>query len=147
MIGISGSGKSTWANKFMANDGSETAYLNADSVRKELYGDESVQGDGAKVFGILNRRFSDALKHQVDVIMLDNTALIPKGRKMYIKEAIEHGYQVTLVYFSVPLKTALERNRMRPRQVPEEVIKNQFAKLQSPSAEERKTCKVIEVKS
>jgi predicted kinase len=144
MTGISGSGKSTAAKKYMTGD---HVYLNGDSVRKELYGDENIQGDGAKVFGIIKSRYDKALKDGIETIVVDNTSLNPKTRKEYIEKAIPAGYEVTIVYLKIPLKVAMDRNSKRDRKVPDEVIQNQFAKLTPPSPEERKICKVVEVTS
>ncbi|QQR55771.1 MAG: AAA family ATPase [Candidatus Melainabacteria bacterium] len=55
LVGIPGSGKTTLAEKLI-----EKGYhcLNADSIRRELYGDASAQGDPEQVFAI----FSNSLK-------------------------------------------------------------------------------------
>jgi len=46
------------------------------------------------------------------------------------KKALENGYDVLLIYVNTSLKTALRRNAARDRKVPEQAIKDSYAKLQ-----------------
>ena len=61
VVGIPGSGKSTWVQKQLSSLTNSYVIINADSVRKELYGDESIQGNPKMVFQILHDRFRRAL--------------------------------------------------------------------------------------
>lgn len=54
MIGIPASGKTSLAEQIAKSEGAEI--VSSDSIRKELYGDESIQGDSNKVFRILQDR-------------------------------------------------------------------------------------------
>ena len=52
LCGIPGSGKTTYAKKYIENN-ANTIHLSSDAIRKELYGDESVQGNPGEVFFFL----------------------------------------------------------------------------------------------
>ena len=43
LCGLPGAGKSTYARQYV-QEHSETKIMSSDSIRKELYGDESIQG-------------------------------------------------------------------------------------------------------
>lgn len=106
MIGIPGSGKSTFAKTLSG------VYICPDEVRKELYGDISVQGNSKEVFSIVEKRIKDALQNGDDVIY-DATNTTPY-RKETIKEF--HSYGATRVngYFvDTPFEVCCERNRKR----------------------------------
>ena len=59
LIGISGSGKSTFVQNMF--NGFEYEYINADRIRKELTGDESNQDKNSEVFKIVFNKFTKAL--------------------------------------------------------------------------------------
>ena len=143
MIGPSGVGKSTWAMKKMEEVGGDCAYFNGDSIRKELYGDPAIQGNGHEVFSIMKTRYRKALADpKVANIFIDNISTTHKDRKQYF----DGKSSFVLVYFSVPIETALLRNSLRERQVPEDVIRLQYGRLQPPTAEEREKFEIIEVR-
>lgn len=134
LIGISGSGKSTFAEK-NCRVNHNMIQCSSDLIRKELYGDENIQGNGAEVFRILNDRTLIYLHEDRDVIY-DATNTTRKSRKKIIKLAKEFTNDICAVYFKIPLDVCLERNAKRDRKVPEEVIRKMFYQLQEPSKEE-----------
>ena len=98
MIGAPASGKTTFAHK-LAKKKSNCIVLSSDEIRKSLYGDASVQGDGNLVFDILYRTAIDYLKQNYCVIV-DATfcnkravSLIPKNKKS-IMEVGHNGYKI-----------------------------------------------------
>lgn len=58
LIGTPGSGKSYLASKLEKGG---YLRLSADAIRLELYGDENIQGDQFKIYGILYSRFEEVL--------------------------------------------------------------------------------------
>jgi predicted kinase len=143
LIGPSNTGKSTWAMKKIEELGGKSSYFNADSIRKELYGDASIQGNGKEVFSLLKARYGKALADpKVTSIFIDNTSITHRDRKQYF----DGKSTFVLVYFDVPIETALLRNSLRERKVPEEVIRRQYGKLQPPTVEERAVYEVQEVR-
>lgn len=106
MIGIPGSGKSTFAKTLSG------VYICPDEVRKELYGDISVQGNAKEVFDIVEKRIKDAIQNGDDVIY-DATNTTPY-RKETIKEFRSFGADKVNGYFvNTPFEVCCERNRNR----------------------------------
>ena len=66
MIGLPASGKSTLAEQIAKSEDAEI--VSSDNIRKELYGDENIQGDNNKVFRILQERIINGLKNNKNMI-------------------------------------------------------------------------------
>lgn len=140
MIGVPGSGKTTLARK-IAEKGFK--YINADSIREELYGNAAEQGDKEEVFGIFFKRLDELMKAGTDVI-IDNTNLNPKQRKPILDRAQQFGYSdVQLWLLDVPLDLCLERNKMRERVVPEDIVANMFMELNRSGRPKRNEGRVV----
>jgi len=126
LVGIPGSGKTTLAQKLI---GRGYECLNADSIRKELYGSEAEQGEPQKVFTIFFERLEEVLKRNADVV-IDNTNLNFKHRKPILERAAKAGYKdIQLWLLDVPLDVCLERNKARERTVSEDIVANMFIEL------------------
>lgn len=126
LIGIPGAGKTTLAQKLVARG---FHCLNADSIRKRLYGDEAEQGDPEKVFGIFFDELENELSQGFDIV-IDNTNLNPKQRKPILDRAQAAGYSdIQLWLLDVPLETCLERNNARNRNVPDDIVANMHMEL------------------
>lgn len=140
LVGIPGSGKTTLAKKVLERG---FHYLNADSIREELYGDPSVQGDPQQVFDIFFNRLEIALVDGLDII-IDNTNLNPKQRKPILERAQGKGYSdIQLWLLDVPLQVCLERNRQRARIVEEEIVANMFMELNRAGRPQRSEGKIV----
>lgn len=50
LCGSPGSGKTTYAEKYLSEH-ANTVYLSSDQIRKEMWGNESIQGDNNEIFG------------------------------------------------------------------------------------------------
>lgn len=106
LIGIPGSGKSTFAKTLSG------VYVSPDEIRKELYGDISIQGNASKVFSLVEERIKDALKNGNDVVY-DATNTTPY-RKNTIAEFRAFGAENVNGYFvNTPFEICCERNRKR----------------------------------
>ena len=72
LIGLPGSGKSTVAQKIkdevISLNKVEVEIVSSDSIRKELYGNEEIQGDPQKVFTLMKQRSKQALLEDKYVI-------------------------------------------------------------------------------
>lgn len=128
MIGVSGSGKSTFAKKFAAERRAE--YVSTDELRKMMYGDEAEQKGGRQVFDVAYMNIAAHLNHRRSVVF-DATNTTTKGRDRLIKVAKECKSLESLVAIlcNPPLETCLKQNKMRERQVPENVIRRQHEQL------------------
>lgn len=135
LIGLPGSGKSTLAQK-MANE--NTVILSSDSIRKELFGSESVQENAEKVFNLMFSRTVKALDEGKDVIY-DATNLKKKLRINTLKRlkgAVKTEFIAKALIIDTDLATAKERNSSRDRVVPEEVLDKMHDNFQLPDYSE-----------
>ena len=130
LCGLPGSGKSTYL------DGLNVTALSSDHLRKLLIDDETDQSIHAQVFETLRYLLRQRLALGRPVTYIDATNLTPEERHPYIAIGRAYGSEIEAVFFNVPLETCLERNRQRPRSVPEDAVRTMAAKLKAPSEEE-----------
>lgn len=131
LVGLPASGKSTLAKKLAERDGA--IILSSDAIRAELYEDESVQGDPAKVFRIMKERAVHALNEGKDVVY-DATNINAKKRTALLKELRSQVSNLWAECMMVlcPYGICLMRNRARDRVVPEEAIERMLHNFQVP---------------
>jgi predicted kinase len=88
----------------------------------------------------IGRRLRELLKHRLElrrpVTYIDATNLTPRERRPYIKLAELFDSEIEAVFFDVPAKECISRNRGRQRIVPDEVIATMAAKLVLPEEQE-----------
>lgn len=121
LIGLPGSGKSSLASLLLAENPS-CQLISTDSIRAELFGDESVQGPWLLVWGQIEQQFRQAVEHSSAAIY-DATNAVRQQRKEAIALARVTGFtNITGIWLDTPLQVCLERNRQRHRIVPDEVI-------------------------
>lgn len=126
MVGVPGAGKTTLAKKLVEKG---FHYMNADSIRLELYGNAAEQGDKEQVFALFFERFEQALSGSLDIVV-DNTNINMKQRKPLLDRAQAAGYtDVQLWMLDVPLQLCLQRNASRERTVPDDIVTNMFHEL------------------
>ena len=123
LIGISGSGKSTFASQMR-----HIQIVSSDSIREELFGYESIQANPGKVFDIAHKRVRHFLESGMDVIF-DATNVSAFARNSLLSFIRDVPCKKTCVFFSTTPEVALERQKMRSRQVPEEAIRRQYDTL------------------
>lgn len=141
--GLPASGKSTYA-EMLVKSGTFKRVC-PDLIRKELYGDESIQGDGERVFKIAHCRIRDYGCLSENVVF-DATNINADRRKELVKSM--RGYFDTIIFkwFSTPFATCVERNEERERQVPFSVMKRMALYFQPPTMEEGWDC-IEEIKN
>lgn len=128
LVGISGSGKSYIANTL------NCPIVSSDSIRLELFGDESVQDNPNKVFGEVNRRIKNHLANGSNVTF-DATNLSAKRRKAFLAKLPANVNKVAIVV-ATDLAVVLEQNKERARHVPEDVIMKMYHAFQFPEVSE-----------
>lgn len=130
LVGLPGSGKSTWA----ATCG--MTVLSSDAMRLLLSGEETNQAIHDKVFGAMRHLLRTRLEIGAGPTVIDATNLRRRDRKPWLKLAAKFGVPVEARYFAVPTAVALERNNNRQRVVPTEAILRMAERLQPPTLEE-----------
>ena len=127
MIGVSGSGKSSFVENIPDREWSRMDVVSTDAIREILFGSEEDQSCPASVFLEAYDRMNCQLKHGFDVIF-DATNTTTRGRKEILKNVSVPCRKVAVLVMT-PLEIALERNSNRRRHVPEDVIKRQYEQL------------------
>jgi len=133
MVGISGSGKSTFANGLKTSLKAEL--VETDAIRVELTGNAEDQSQNARVFTIAKKRINDYLSSGKNAI-IDATSLSVRDRKEWIEIAKTNNAEVRAYFVDTPVDVAKRQNASRNRKVPEFVIDKQASRLQSPTKSE-----------
>jgi predicted kinase len=133
MVGISGSGKSTFASNLKTSLNAEL--VETDAIRGELTGDPSDQTQNYKVFQIAKQRVENLLSQGKNVV-IDATSVSVRDRKDWINIGKKHDAELRAYFINTSKEEAKRRNKTRERQVPDEVIDRQFSRLQMPKEEE-----------
>lgn len=123
MIGLPASGKSTLAEQIAKSEDAEI--VSSDNIRKELYGDENIQGDSNKVFKTVENRIINGLKNNKNMIY-DATNINYKRRMAFLQKIRKLKIEKIAIMVATPYEQCLIRNSQRERQVPEEVIKRMY---------------------
>lgn len=131
LCGIPGSGKTTYAEK-MKN--SYTYHLSSDAIRKELYGDENIQGNPSDVFALMQDRTIMLLNNGFDIIY-DATNITRKDRASIIAKCPRFA-QIECHIIWAPIETCIERDAARERTVGKEVIDRMLKRFQAPYYDE-----------
>ena len=129
LIGLPGSGKSTWA-------AGRKGVVSSDEIRRLLVDDPGDQSVQRVIFAVLRAIVRRRLELARPVTYVDATNLTPRERRPYIQLARMYGAASEAVFFNTPLAVCSERNRARARVVPDEVMLRFAAKLIPPRTEE-----------
>lgn len=126
MVGLPASGKSTVAKEY-----GDRGYVvvSSDAIRAELWGDESIQGDPAKVFGLVQARCRLALLEGRDVVM-DATNMNAKKRKGFLRQM--PACRKICVVMATPFGECVKRDEKRSRSVAKVVIHKMLCLFEMP---------------
>jgi len=137
LVGAPGSGKSTWGEKYAADNG--MTYLSSDKNRARLGTGEEDQSVSARAFALLKTEMNHALQNEKNVV-IDATFMSIKARKEFVAIARLHNAHLRAVVFELLRETILSRNKRRAdaggRNVPEDVIDKMLDKYQRPDKPE-----------
>lgn len=154
MIGLPGSGKSTLADSLLAGDESlpsewnlqgtdARGLISTDAIRAQLFGDEAIQGSWLKIWLEVRSQFQQAANaiaaNELEFAIYDATNAVRKQRRAASALARKAGFtHITGIWVNPAIEICLKRNRLRSRQVPEEVIHRMARRLYGapPSVEE-----------
>lgn len=128
LCGIPGSVKSTYAKDCVHTYGG--IHISSDSIRKELYGDESIQGNPEEVFAMMHKRTVAAIQDG-KTVYYDATNMTRWNRASIIAACSE----LTPIECHIvwqPLNVCIERDAARARTAGEAVILKMVKRFQTP---------------
>ena len=131
LVGLPGSGKSTYAKKLITENPS-CEYLSSDAIREEFYGNASCQDNNGMIFNVMLQRTIKALKEGKNVIY-DATNVARKKRSGFLK-SIPSNLKVNkkCIIVWARIDTCIERDLKRSRSVGEKVIRTILKRFQTP---------------
>ena len=131
MIGFPGSGKSSYAKKYLLTNNS--VYLSSDQIRIDMYGFEDQTHNG-EVFERMKRETILALQNGFDVIY-DATNLVRKRREALIKDIKNRvsNIEINAYLCCTPINIVLERNMTRTeRHLPWDKLEQMIKSIEPP---------------
>lgn len=133
MVGIPGSGKSTWIRQ---NRGNDWVVISPDQVLEERYGYEWTPERAAEAWAESYQRFG-ALLLEDRTMVWDATFTSPMMRSAILHIAKGIGYTVKAIFCKTNIDLCLSRNLKRDREpVPDSTIRRMAESLIAPSKEE-----------
>ena len=148
LVGIPGSGKSTWVREQLNSECKH--WISRDAIRFEVVKeDEEYFSKEKKVFGL----FASAVQADIDSyfitdIYVDATHLNEASREKLLGRLKNlDKVNINAVLFNTPLEVCLERNAQRTGRacVPETAIRNMYNNFSHPAYDKRKYHKIIEI--
>lgn len=130
LVGLPGSGKSTWAAR------QNIGILASDAVREILTGDPENQTANRLVFPTLRYLLGMRVEAGMTATILDATSLTPKERKVWTRTAETLNCDAEAVFFDTPLAVCKARNTARSRVVPDDVMDRFAVRLVQPTEAE-----------
>lgn len=130
LVGLPGSGKSTWAAR------QSFPVLSSDAIRLLIADDPTIQTIHRRVFATLRRLARQRLELRRPFTCIDATSLTLWERRPWVRLADEADCDAEAIFFDTPLEVCLGRNRGRERVVPAEVVHDMARRLEPPSIAE-----------
>jgi predicted kinase len=127
MCGISGSGKSTWIEKNLA----DFEVISLDDIRKELNGKRECQKNRGQVLQLAKTRLKKALANKRNVVW-DATNIRKDFRSSICELGENYGALVTIVAFQLSEASLRVNNQNRQYAVSDDVIASQLNRLEWP---------------
>jgi len=128
LIGPPGSGKSTFAVQLLKLD-PNTVIVSTDQIRRELFGDEGIQGDWSMIEKQVIARMFEAFLAKRPVIY-DATNAKRDWRLSILRQVADKNVQWIAWHLQTPLSLCQVWNKQRQRQVPFAVIEELYQMLQ-----------------
>ena len=142
MIGVPGSGKSTWIRQNLA--GSDYVVVSSDDIIDKIAAEQGInysQAFDANIgfaSGEMKRIFADAIKNNKNIVW-DQTNVSKKKRRSILTQVPSNYYKIAVV-FETDDKEVYRRLKDRAektgKNIPDHVIKSMYASWQAPSLDE-----------
>ena len=136
-LGISGSGKTTWAKQWVKEDPTHRVRLNYDDIRCML-GEYWVPERESLVKYIFDKALIEAMESGYDIVIDNMSNLNPKHQAEYAKLIESHNdvytqsqYDIEHKWFTTPVEVCIERDKHREVSVGEKVIRQQWRKYRN----------------
>ena len=141
MVGIQGSGKSTWAKKYV-EEHENSIWISRDVIRKEIVGDGEYFSKEKEVWSAFCNIIEEAVNDKKNHIVIDATHINVASRRKVLYEVVSiinvSDYNLKIVVMDTPLLTCMYRNEERKGfdYVPPKVIKDFSQRFDAPTEEE-----------
>jgi predicted kinase len=130
LIGIPGSGKSSFVNQLLAKN-PQIQLISTDMIRGEIFGNPENQGCWLLVWQEVQRKF-ELVASRNQTAIYDATNATQYSRHQVIEIAHKAGFmKIVGIWLRTPIWLCLARNKRRQRCVPESIIFQMYAQLQS----------------
>ena len=140
LVGIPGSGKTTFAKKYLMNKFSSAAYVSRDDIRFSfLKESEGYFEHEDKVFKKYIQDIQDAIKNN-QTIICDATHLTEKARNTVFNNLdLSEVDNIKIIYFDISIDKCLEYNELRVgrAKVPRGIIRRMGFSIEKPSYSEK----------
>lgn len=143
MVGIPGSGKSTYVKNFQTEHGG--VIISRDEIRFSMI---DIHGDyfakEKQVFATFVQKIQEALKEN-DIVYADATHISEQSREKLLKALDLTGVSVRAIVLQTPLRDCIYFNSLRTgiKKVPKGVIRRMHYQLEDPANDKRKYDKII----
>lgn len=134
IVGIAGSGKSTYAKKLSDEIGA--IVFSSDELRKEMFDNVGDREHNNEVFIELRKRIKECLKSGKNAIM-DSTNLSSKRRRSFVQELNKVDCEKRCVIMATPYEQCIENNKNRDKKVPEHEIEKMYRHWNTPAMFEK----------
>lgn len=133
MVGLPGSGKSTFRNQL-----SEHTIVCPDDYIGYTEEDPWTFQKARKAWKRADAELKQAFEDESEVIVFDATMLHPKKRRKYIQLATTNDYEAVAIYCETDEETCRQRNAERNvnRKVPENTMRDMASRLVPPTIDE-----------
>lgn len=136
LIGLPGSGKSTWAELGVAEYFENALWLSSDNLRAQELGDTTDQSNNELIFQKMFDLTVEGLKEGKYVIY-DATNISSKRRRVLLEQIRSQvKTEAQALVFAIPFEECVKRNEARERKVPYHVIDRMYKQFEVPTFEE-----------